>query len=283
MTIICVFDVETTGLLPKLSPYSNQKINPETLPYITQLSYALYDIEAKMLIKTFNQYVNVPAHVSISEKVSTLTGITREKLNELGVDINVVLESFYDAYSRSDIAVAHNIEFDGRMIELETKRNFTPLKTYNGTPLAKHSVPQGQQLPINELNGMPLLLRLSPISNLHRCKMHFQDDTESLSIFADQIYNDNIKAQYKMTDIVSICTMKTSVDLCNIEKINSRGPYKKFPTLCELHEKLFNESPKNLHNSMVDVLICLKCYLKKDLDIDLSSDEFASYIEVAIQ
>jgi hypothetical protein len=49
---------------------------------------------------------------------------------------------------------------------------FTPLKIYNGTPLAKQSVPleiQGQQLPINELNGTPLS-GACPISNLHRCK-----------------------------------------------------------------------------------------------------------------
>ena len=49
---------------------------------------------------------------------------------------------------------------------------FTPLEIYNGTPLAKQSVPleiQGQQLPINELNGTPPLVAC-PISNLHRCK-----------------------------------------------------------------------------------------------------------------
>ena len=238
MTIICVFDVETTGLLPKLSLYSTQKKSQEPLPYITQLSYALYHLESRQLIKTYNEYVRVPANVLISEKVSTLTGITREKLDESGIDINTVLESFYDAYNRSDIAVAHNIEFDGRMIELETKRHFQ----------------------------LQLLL-----------------DSSNLSIFADQIYNDKVRAKYKMTDIKSVCTMKTSVDLCNIEKINSRGPYIKFPSLCELYEKLFNESPKNLHNSMVDVLVCLRCYLKKDLAIDVSDEEFASYIEVAIQ
>jgi DNA polymerase III epsilon subunit-like protein len=237
MTIICVFDVETTGLLPKLSLYSTQK-SQEPLPYITQLSYALYHLESRQLIKTYNEYVRVPANVLISEKVSTLTGITREKLDQSGIDINTVLESFYDAYNRSDIAVAHNIEFDGRMIELETKRHFQ----------------------------LQLLL-----------------DSSNLSIFADQIYNDKVRAKYRMTDIKSVCTMKTSVDLCNIEKINSRGPYIKFPSLCELYEKLFNESPKNLHNSMVDVLVCLRCYLKKDLAIDVSDEEFASYVKVAIQ
>ena len=41
---------------------------------------------------------------------------------------------------------------------------FTPLKIYNGT---HEGVLKGQQLPINELNGTPLL-GAYPISNLHR-------------------------------------------------------------------------------------------------------------------
>ena len=39
-------------------------------------------------------------------------------------------------------------------------RNFTPLKIYIGTPEGVPLEIQGQQLPINELNGTPLLLRL---------------------------------------------------------------------------------------------------------------------------
>jgi hypothetical protein len=46
---------------------------------------------------------------------------------------------------------------------------FTPLKIYNGTPEGVPLEIQGQQLPINELNGTPPL-GACPISNLHRCK-----------------------------------------------------------------------------------------------------------------
>jgi hypothetical protein len=44
------------------------------------------------------------------------------------------------------------------------------LKIYNGTPSGVPLEIQGQQLPINELNGTPPL-EASPISNLHRCKV----------------------------------------------------------------------------------------------------------------
>lgn len=46
--------------------------------------------------------------------------------------------------------------------------SFTPLKIYNGTP---ECVPQGQPLPINELNETPPKGEC-PISILHRCKMY---------------------------------------------------------------------------------------------------------------
>lgn len=58
------------------------------------------------------------------------------------------------------------------------------------------------------------------------------------------------------------CTMKNSIDMCNIVKTNVRGnPYKKFPKLVELYEKIFGYSPDGLHNSLVDVYACLRCYL----------------------
>lgn len=58
------------------------------------------------------------------------------------------------------------------------------------------------------------------------------------------------------------CTMKNTIDFCNIEKTNVRGKsYKKYPKLVELYEKLFGEIPAGLHNSLVDVYVCLRCYL----------------------
>jgi len=59
-----------------------------------------------------------------------------------------------------------------------------------------------------------------------------------------------------------VCTMKSTTQLCNL-------PQLKWPTLNELHRTLFNTSVLHLHNSIVDVIICLRCYYwlvyKKDL------------------
>ena len=79
--------------------------------------------------------------------------------------------------------------------------------------------------------------------------------------------NKNEKMFYSFLDLLKInknyfCTMQESVDLCNIKKMNSMGEYLKFPKLCELHFKLFQCEAKHLHNSLNDILICMRCFYK---------------------
>ena len=63
---------------------------------------------------------------------------------------------------------------------------------------------------------------------------------------------------------LTFCTMKNSADICKIKKINikTNEEYNKYPTLLELHNFLFDNSPSGLHNSLVDILITLRCYCK---------------------
>lgn len=66
------------------------------------------------------------------------------------------------------------------------------------------------------------------------------------------------------------CTMANSTELCNLKVLSKFGNYyTKFPKLSELHFELFGVVPRNLHNSMNDVLICLRCYYKLTTNIDI--------------
>ena len=57
------------------------------------------------------------------------------------------------------------------------------------------------------------------------------------------------------------CTMKNGTNICKIEVFSTNGEsYYKYPTLMQLHQHLFETIPKGLHNSLVDVLVCLRCY-----------------------
>jgi DNA polymerase-3 subunit epsilon len=202
--LVLVFDVETTGLIPKGEP------TIDLCPYILQLSFIVFNIESNAIEQTYNTYINVPSKVKILPEIEKLTGITRSKCNS-GVVVTEALNVLYDAYIRCGKIVAHNIEFDSKMVRVELARN-PGRKTRHLCDLLNTGYEQANQM-----------------------------------------------ERY--------CTMAKSIDLCNIvvDMIDKKGQpyqYKKFPKLSELHQKLFGTIPENLHDSMVDTMACLRCYMK---------------------
>ena len=94
-----------------------------------------------------------------------------------------------------------------------------------------------------------------------------------LNISEDEIktikYNLHFLTNYKNI----CCTLQSSIELCNIKAINKFGKeYVKFPKLLELHQKLFESTPNNLHNSFNDILVTLRCYIKLRYNTDLNED-----------
>ena len=89
------------------------------------------------------------------------------------------------------------------------------------------------------------------------------------------------------------CSMQKSIAMCNIIATNERGSYMKFPKQIELHKYLFGDvvDEDKLHNSFVDILLCLRCYMKMVHDRDVVDtceylsdrfDEIARYTEIRI-
>jgi DNA polymerase III epsilon subunit-like protein len=70
------------------------------------------------------------------------------------------------------------------------------------------------------------------------------------------------------------CTLQHSIHLCNIPAIDKYGKsYLKFPKLVELHKYLFHTEPNNLHNSLNDIIVTLRCFIKMNYDKDILDDE----------
>ena len=207
-----VFDVETTGLLPN-SRKGGVAVPISAYPHILQLSFAIYDLSQKQVIRKYDAYVDVPDDAVISDFVANLTGITKEKCKREGRPIVEVLEQFYEAYMFCEGLVAHNMDFDEKMILVELERN-----------------------------------REAVLAKAPYCFMIFNSMYE------------------KVHGIERYCTMKKGTDICNIvveSKTAGRAPSKKWPKLAELYGKLFDGATvEGLHNSMIDVLTCLRCYLK---------------------
>lgn len=103
--------------------------------------------------------------------------------------------------------------------------------------------------------------------------------------YADKIVAHNLKfdktlltleGQRNNIDVFNVptdeyCTMLFGTNLCKINKIKywrKEDPYK-WPTLNELHTHLFDCELNGLHNAMVDILTCLRCYIKMEYKLDL--------------
>lgn len=120
---VLVFDVETTGLIPKKTPNELHIIPITEYPHIIQFSHTLYDTFANTVECSSDSYIHIPHDVAISEFVTNLTGISLEDCYTKGRDIVDVLIDFSAVYKKSNVLVAHNIDFDSNMIMIEVQRN----------------------------------------------------------------------------------------------------------------------------------------------------------------
>ena len=228
---IMVFDTETTGL-----PERNTSIYEHAkYPYILQLSYAIYDTSDNRVCVIKDDYVKIDNSVEISPMSQEVHGISREKCLAEGKPIQQLLMEFNNYLKSVELVIGHNISFDKKMIFVECGRN-----------------------------------------NIQQQFTWFRG---------------NRKIQRP-----EYCTMKNTVDFCAIEKPRKRKkeeiepteptlpiehthPIKptkihyKYPKLLELHYKLFGThvNPDMLHNSRVDVLVTLKCYMKYVSNVDLTN------------
>ena len=213
-----VFDVETTGLIPKKNTLTLQDY-----PHIIQFSFILFNISTFSVERCYNVYIQVDDTVQITDVITNITGINSEMCRTYGVPIQDALLEFYNAYFIADIVIAHNIKFDQQMIKTEIFRHMHDLYKY-----------------------MPLYSELFVPS------------------YKREIY----------------CTMHAGIDICNIMVTcdgnvdGSTYTYKKFPKLSELYKCLFGTVPENLHNSLIDTIVCLRCFLKMNLNKDIHNVKY---------
>lgn len=121
---VLVFDTETSGLIPKKYESINE------CPYILQLACILVDTDGSKVINkidSINEIINAPIN-KLDDKVMEITGLTIEKVKS-GVDIIPILNKFKNMLENNDVLVAHNLEFDLKMIKIEFERNNIDLNT----------------------------------------------------------------------------------------------------------------------------------------------------------
>ena len=261
---VLVFDTETSGLMPK-RPRKGEAFPPnESYPYIMQLSYIVYNVLTNKIEEIVDEYVRIPDTVQVSPESVKVHGITREITEQKGKSIVQLLAKFFVAYMKCDCIVAHNLQFDSELVRKEMWRNRAGLEKF--------------------------------VTNQERVNMMCG------------IFTKKFNAAYH---IDTFCTMMNTIELCNIDfpvvqptttqkeldhldgtipenvapkntnvAVNVR---KKFPRLNELYAKLFSETesaiPVDLHNSIIDVLVCLRCFLKVRGAMEMSESDFRDLVQ----
>jgi DNA polymerase III subunit epsilon len=115
------FDTETTGL-PKSwkAPISDLG----NWPHIVQIAWALFAEDGKQL--ALHDHMIQPEGFVIPESATAIHGISTEKALKEGRPIAEVLKEFSKGVCEAACLVAHNLDFDEKMVRVELLRQGMP-------------------------------------------------------------------------------------------------------------------------------------------------------------
>ena len=120
------FDTETNGL-----PI-NWKA-PVTLlnnwPRLVQIAWQQIDKHSQLL--RAEEFIIKPDGFVISKEATGIHGITTERAMREGFDLKTVMLEFASVIDRSDILVAHNMDFDEKIVGAEFIRTAVPHQMMN--------------------------------------------------------------------------------------------------------------------------------------------------------
>jgi DNA polymerase III epsilon subunit-like protein len=206
--------------------------DPVKCPHIMQLSYMVYDTNTFKIIEDYDAIIRLAAETEISEKSIEIHGITREKCLASGVPINVAL-------------------FNLR----------TSLYGHNVSLIVGHNISFDKQMIDVECVRCGL-------AGLFR-----NEDGRRAGLWNGE------------TPLPLYCTMEHSKEMCNFRSQSMYGgTFVRFGKLKDVFDKLFSEvdvadDPKTseryaefMHNSRVDVVMCLRIFAWIVYGIDIKTE-----------
>lgn len=111
------FDTETTGL-PK--NYKAPASDTDNWPRLVQIAWSIYDGEGNAW-ESYS-YVIKPNGFIIPEEVARIHRVTQERAESEGLDLEEVLKHFTEDVKKAEFIIAHNIDFDDKIISAEFHR-----------------------------------------------------------------------------------------------------------------------------------------------------------------
>jgi DNA polymerase III epsilon subunit-like protein len=106
-------------------------------------------------------------------------------------------------------------------------------------------------------------------------------DLKQVYPFLDVVFHSSYD---RVTQLDHYDTMIRGNKICGImiPTKSGEGTKLKLPKLVEMYKLFFHATPENLHNSMVDVLVTTRCYLKLKYHRDVDDVYFNRLVELAI-
>ncbi len=111
------FDTETTGL-PR--DYKAPASDSANWPRLVQIAWSVYDAEGNAW-ESYS-YIIKPNGFIIPEEVARIHRVTQERAELEGLDLEIVLKHFLEDIKKAEYIVAHNIDFDDKIISAELYR-----------------------------------------------------------------------------------------------------------------------------------------------------------------
>jgi DNA polymerase-3 subunit epsilon len=106
------YDTETTGL-----PLFNEPSEDPRQPHIVQLAAILVDLDTRKQLAAIDLTV-APDGWDIPEEVSKIHGITMAHALAVGLHESLALQVFFELWRSSDVRIAHNEQFDARILRI---------------------------------------------------------------------------------------------------------------------------------------------------------------------
>jgi len=180
------FDTETTGL-PK--NWKAPVTDVDNWPRITQLAWQVYDKDGKLLHER-SDLIKPDGWEIPDEQFFIDNNMSTERCEKEGVELNEILKDFINKVNKCKYLIAHNMNFDEKIIGCEMIRE----------------------------------------------NMKFKKEPNKL------------------------CTMQESTHYCKMKPFRY-GTYK-WPSLDELHNKLFDEGFDGAHDALADVKACARSFFE---------------------
>jgi len=202
-----VIDCETTGL-PRDRYAPIQDV--DKWPRVVQLAWALYD-ETEKLIDAVKCLIR-PNGFVIPAEVQRIHHITTERALSEGKDLVATLQALSLAEAGAEVLIAHNMEFDRKVISAEYLRSgLEPPKV-----ISAEYPRYGLEPPVDRKKRI--------------CTM-------------------------TMPQIVDYCAIPAKRGIPGKQKF-------KWPSLSDLHVKLFGSNFDEAHDAGADVAACARCFFE---------------------